>query len=471
MMGNKLPLILVVVLFAGCVNMTPEYKRPAAPIPAEWPARGAMAKTGEDSQEGPAATDLGWRSFYDDEKLRKVIGLALDNNRDLRVAALNIEKAGASYRIQRAELLPAVKGSGTLTRQRVPADLSDRGEAYTSSEYSLDVGISSWELDFFGRIRSLKDKVLDEYLATEQAAHSTRLALVAEVATAYLTLAADRECLRLAQSTLESRKATFALVQGRFQAGISSDLDLRQAQTGVESARSTVTNSSRLVALDINRLNLLVGTSVPSELLPDVLGGILLQEDLSPGLTSEVLLMRPDILQAEYLLKAANANIGAARAAFFPRISLTSSLGTTSDQLSHLFKAGSHTWAFAPQISLPIFEGGALLAGLEAAKIDRDIYVAQYEKAIQTAFREVADALSERANLGDQVEALESLVRAWQDAYRLSEARYLKGVDNYLTFLDAQRSLYAAQQELVTVRLSRLANLVTLYKVLGGGAQ
>lgn len=461
MIRNIVVMALLMVAAASCMTLTPEYSRPAPPVPEHWPTADV---TGNSKANG-----LKWDSFYKDDKLRKIIKLALENNRDIGVATLKVERAAANYRIQRAELFPAPDGSGTLTRERVPADFSDSGRAYTTSQYSLGVGVTSWELDLFGRIRSLKDKVLNEYLATEQAARSAKISLVAEVAGAYLTLAADRDSLKLAQSTLDAADAAYVVVKGRCKAGVSSELDLREAQTVVETARSGVVKNTRLIALDENTLNFLVGSTVPDDLLPDSLNGILLKADLSPGIPSEVLLVRPDILDAEYQLKAANANIGAARAAFFPSISLTSTVGTGSYELSRFFKAGSHTWALVPEISLPIFDAGSRRAELKVAKVDRDIYVKQYEKAIQTAFKEIADALAERATVKDQVAVQESLVQALQETYRLSEARYLNGIDTYLNVLVAARSLYAAQEDLVAARLAVQTNLATLYKVLGGG--
>ena len=290
---------------------------------------------------------------------------------------------------------------------------------------------------------------------------------MAEVANVYLTHAADRESLKLAQSTLEARQATYNLIRRRFDVGIASGLDLSQAQTVMEAARVDVLSYTRQLAFDENALNLLVGSPVPAELLP--FNAVTPLEDISAGLSSEVLLGRPDILQSENLLRAANANIGAARAAFFPTISLTTNIGTTSGELSGLFTAGSRAWLFAPQITLPIFDAGSRWANLKVANADHDIFLAQYEKAIQVAFREVADALARRGTVGDQIAAQEALVGAWADAYRLSDARYIKGIDSYLGVLDAQRSLYAAQQGLIILRLARLTNLVTLYKVLGGG--
>jgi len=453
---------------SGCSTMAPTYTRPESPAPAAWPG-GPAYKNSEAKPGERAAADIPWKDFFKDENLRKVIDLALANNRDLRVAALTIEKYQAMYQIQRAELFPTVNASGSGTVQRVPASVSSTGQSTISRSYSVNLGFSSYELDFFGRVRSLKDQALEQFLATEQARISTRISLVAEVAGSYLTLAADREHLQLVKDTLVSQQASYDLIKRRFELGASSELDLRQAQTSVDSARADIARYTSLVAQDENGLTLLVGSPVPAELLPAKLGSADMLKDVGPGLPSEVLQRRPDILQAESQLKAANANIGAARAAFFPRISLTASAGTTSDQLAKLFTAGSAAWAFAPQISLPIFDAGANRANLEVAKVDKAIFVAQYEKAIQTAFKEVADALAEHGTLGDQLAAQQSLVEATSVSYGLSEARYRNGIDSYLNVLDSQRSQYAAQQNLISVNLSRLTNMVTLYKVLGGG--
>jgi multidrug efflux system outer membrane protein len=465
MIRKGLPIILTVICLAGC-TMTPTYTRPTAPVPARWPTGPVYTEAAAGT--GSEAGAIGWRRFYVDEKLQKLISLALSNNRDLRIAALNIERARALYRIQRAELYPAVGASGGYSEQRVPADISQTGEGMTSREYSANVGVSAWEIDFFGRIRSLKDRALQQYLATEQASRSAEISLAAEVANAYVMFAADRENLKLAQSTLEAQEATYKLIQRRFEVGASSELDLRQAQTRMEAARVDTARYNRQVALDENALSLLVGSSVPADLLPGELTTDTVLRDVSPGLSSEVLLLRPDILQAESLLKAANANIGAARAAFFPRIVLTGSIGTVSDDLSRLFMAGSNTWTFAPQFTMPIFDT-RVWSALTTIKVEREIALAQYEKAIQVAFREVADALAFRGTAGHQIAAQESLVQASADTYRLSDARYTKGIDSYLPVLDAQRSLYSAQQGLITLRLVKLTNLVTLYKALGGG--
>jgi multidrug efflux system outer membrane protein len=351
----------------------------------------------------------------------------------------------------------------------VPADLSTTGVAATGTQYDVNLGISSWEIDFFGRIRSLKDRALEEYLATEQARHSAQILLVAGVANAYLTFVADRETLKLAQSTLDTQRSAYGLIRRRFEVGLTPELDVRQAQTRVDAARVDVALYSRLAAQDENALDLLVGSKVPPELLPDNLSLVNPTKEISPGTPSEVLLYRPDILQAENLLKAANANIGAARAALFPRISLTTAFGTASGELSGLFKSGSESWNFSPQIVVPIFDARAWSA-LEEVKVERKIALAQYEKAIQTAFREVADALAVRGTVEDQLSAQQSLVEAASETYRLSNLRYTKGIDSFLGVLDAQRSLYAAQQGLIAVRLTRSANQVRLYAVMGGGS-
>ena len=466
MIRNTLLITLAIACFAGC-TLAPHYTRPAPPVPAEWPT-GAAYQGAADGRTDQAAADIGWREFYADERLQKVIGLALDNNRDLRIATLNVERARALYGIQRAGLLPTLNAVGSGYQERLPADLSTTGSSMIAEEYKVNLGILSWEIDFFGRLRSLKDKALEEYLATEHGQRGAQILLVSAVAGSYLTLAADQENFNLAQSTLTNQQAAYGLIQRRYEVGLTTELDLRRAQTQVDSARGDVALYKRLVALDENALNLLAGVPVPKELLPADLDRVVPLQEISPGLSSEVLLRRPDILSAEHQLKANNANIGAARAAFFPRVSLTTAFGTASSELSGLFKAGSSNWTFAPQIVMPIFDA-RLWSALETIKVEREIAVAQYEKSIQAAFKEVADALALQGTLGDQMAAQESRVQALADTYRLSEARYTQGVDNYLSVLDAQRSLYAAQQGLITLRLARLNNLVIFYRALGGG--
>jgi len=460
------------LLLSGCATtMAPKYSQPAAPVPAAWPAGPAYKTEAAKPGQKPLA-DIPWQEFFVDPQLRKLIALALENNRDLRVAVLNIERSRAQYQIQRSDLFPKVDANASADYQRVPADFSGTGSHATLHQYSVGLGAASYELDLFGRVRSLKDQALEQYLATEQARRAVQISLVSQVANSYLALAADKERLRVARDTQKSQQESYKLTKSRFDAGVSSALDLSQAQTSVESARVDIARFTALIAQDENVLNLVLGASAPSEMLPvRMTDSLTALKDASPGLPSDVLLSRPDILQAEGQLKAANANIGAARAAFFPRITLLSSVGFGSDSLAGLFKGGSFAWQFLPQVSLPIFDAGLNKANLTVSEVDRDIAVAQYEKAIQTAFREVADALAQRGTIDEQVAAQQSLTDATSDSYRLSTARYDKGIDNYLNVLFSQRSLYDAQQALITVQLARLSNMVTFYQVLGGGAK
>lgn len=461
---------IILICLAGC-SMKPNYVRPEAPISAAWPTGPAYKTNSAKTEALTAAYKLKWNEFYVHPQLQKLIALALANNRDLRVASLNVEKSRAQYRIRRADLVPTIAASGSGTVQRLPADVSPSGQAMIARNYNLSLGLSSYEIDLFGRLQSLKDQVLEQYLATEQARHSVQISLIAEVANNYLTLAADRERLKLARETLESQRASYQLIQSRFSVGASSELDLHQAQTSVDAARIDVARYTSLAAQDENLLTLVVGTQLAAELLPAGFNAVGTLRELPPGVPSEVLQRRPDVMQAELQLKAANANIGAARAAFFPRITLNTSIGTSSDQLTGLFSPGSLAWGFAPQFTLPIFDYGRNMAGLTAAERDRDIYLAQYDKTIQSAFREVADALAQNATVSEQLEAQQSLTQATSESYRLSQARYTSGYSSYLNVLDSQRSLYRAQQGLISVNLTRLSNLVTLYKVLGGGRE
>ncbi|SJZ40432.1 outer membrane protein, multidrug efflux system [Trichlorobacter thiogenes] len=461
---------IVLICLAGC-SMKPDYVRPEAPISVAWPTGPAYKSNSPQTEDLTVAYKLKWNEFYVHPQLQKLIALALANNRDLRVASLNVEKSRAQYRIRRADLVPTIAASGSGTVQRLPADVSPSGQAMIARNYNLSLGLSSYEIDLFGRVQSLKDQVLEQYLATEQARHSVQISLIAEVANNYLTLAADKERLKLARETLASQQASYQLIQSRFMAGASSELDLHQAQTSVDAARVDVARYTSLVAQDENLLTLVVGTQLAAELLPTGFSSVGTLRELPPGVPSEVLQRRPDVMQAELLLKAANANIGAARAAFFPRITLNTSIGTSSDQLTGLFSPGSLAWGFAPQFTLPIFDYGRNMAGLTVAERDRDIYLAQYDKTIQSAFREVADALAQNGTVSEQLQAQQSLTETTAKSYRLSQARYQGGAASYLNVLDSQRSLYRAQQGLISVNLTRLTNQVTLYKVLGGGSE
>ncbi|HUK14323.1 MAG TPA: efflux transporter outer membrane subunit [Thermoanaerobaculaceae bacterium] len=462
------PFVLAATALAlsGCL-MIPKYTRPDPPVPPSWPE---TATAGGGAETAPLATTVGWQVYFADAQLRSVIELALANNRDLRIAALNIEKAQAVYRIQRGALSPDIGVMASGQMYRVPKTMPELGDPGTFREYTVEAGVSSWELDLFGRLRSLKAAALEQYLATEQARSATQIAIVGAVASGYLALAADEEHLALSRSILEAQTSSAALIQRSNELGVASDLDLREAQSQVDAARAGVATYLGAVATDRNALDALVGAPVPADLLPGGWSAVKGMPALSPGVPSEVLVRRPDIVAAEHQLKAANANIGAARATFFPRITLTGGGGSMSDELSKLLGTGSGTWTFTPQLIAPLFAGGSLKANLKAARVDREIAVAQYEKAIQQAFAEVGDALALRRTLVDAREAEELLVDHLGDAYRLSDARYQAGIDSYLAVLVSQRSLLAARHGLVDMRLAEQANLVRLYKVLGGGA-
>ena len=477
----------LVGMLAACTLM-PHYQRPALPVPETYPtpstaqapatdparaAPGATAAAGATAAPGAtAAADMGWREFFTDDKLRAVIALALDHNRDLRVAVLDIEQSRAQFLIQRGGLFPTIDATASADSTRTPQSVSSPGSPAVTRDYSVGIGVSAYELDLFGRLRSLTAQARETLLATEEARRNVQISLVAEVANDYLTLATDRQRLDLAEQTLRSQSESLELTRREADIGFASDLSLREAETTVESARADVARYSGQIAADVDALDLVVGTPVPRELQPVALDHeqhALASGELPAGLPADLLERRPDVLEAERTLRAANANIGAARAAFFPSITLTASDGTASNALSGLFAAGSGAWTFAPQVTLPIFTGGRNWASLTSARVAREIDVAKYESTIQTAFREVADALALRVSLEQQLTAQRALVAASSDAYRLSDARFRRGVDSYLNALDAQRSLYAAQQDLIGVELSRMSNLVSLYQALGGG--
>ena len=452
---------------AGC-SLEPTYQRPAAPVASEWPHGPAYQNPQQPAAPaGAPAADVGWRDFFTDPRLQRLIALALEDNRDLRIAVLNAEELRAKYQIQRAALFPTVDLSAGSDTVHQPPGLRFPGQP--STIYSVGVGFTSFELDFFGRIRSLKHEALQQYLSSQAAATSARITLVAEVANAYLICEANRELLQLAEQTLQSQQAGYDVMARRVLGRASSELDLQRAQTQVQTASTAVDQYRRQLAQSENELQLLIGRPLPADLPPPrPLATQGMVETLPAGLPSDMLERRPDIIAAEDQLKAANANIGAARAAFFPRISLTAAFGLQSSSLGALFAHGA-SWSFAPLATLPIFDAGANRGNLEAAKVNRQIYVAQYEKAIQTAFREVSDGLVGRATLAQQLRDQQALVDTSAKSYDLSTMRYRAGVGDYFDALDAQRSLFVAQQDLVTLRLARLTNLVTLYKALGGG--
>ena len=466
-----LPLILAGAALAGC-TLAPKPERPPAPIPSAWPA-GATNPAAASPIDPPSATpaaELGWREFFRDPREQKLIELALAGNRDLRVAALNVERARAQYRIERAALLPTINATAGGSRQRIPGDISGYGTPMTLSQYSVGAGVTAFELDLFGRVRSLKAQALEQYLATAEARKSAQIALVGEVVIQYLTERELDEQLAVARQTLETVRSSHALIQRTFDAGSANELDLRSAEAQVQTARANVASLTRLRAQAENAWVLLAGQSLPGDLPPaQALDAPGLVPDLPPGLPADLLQRRPDILQAEHQLRAATANIGAARAAFFPKILLTGSAGTASAQLSDLFTGPQTAWNFSPQITVPIFDTGKNFASLRVSKVDRQIAVAHYEAAVQNAFREVADALTARATLEEEIAAETSLVTAQRQRYQLADMRYRNGVDSYLTVLTAQQGLYSAQQSLIQSQFARLANRITLYKALGGG--
>lgn len=459
-------LILTMALLAGgCAMLEPQLPTAQPGIPADWPMPQTTAAASQAAASTSAAelavADIGWRDFFSDPKLKALIARALDNNRDLRVAVLNVERVRAQYRIQRADRFPSADAS--LGLSRTGGNVTNPGDVYTAA-----VG-AAFELDLFGRIHNLSQSALQRYFAQEESRRSVQLSLIAEIATAYLTLAADLESQRVAQATVDNQQVAYDLIVKRHRLGAVSALDLHQAETTVEAARSDLARYAGLVATGTNALQQLVGAPV-EDLLPQAFDPAVSGLSALPSaLPSQVLLRRPDVRQAEYLLRAANANIGAARAAFFPSISLTGSIGSASTELSGLFDSGTRIWSFMPRITLPIFQGGRLLANLGLATADRDIALAQYEKSIQSGFREVADALALTRTLADRRAAQQSLLAAARRAHELSRARYDSGRDSFLSLLDAQRTLYAAQQALVTAQLAEQANRITLYKVLGGG--
>ncbi|WP_277186082.1 efflux transporter outer membrane subunit [Caballeronia sp. BR00000012568055] len=473
----KLSLIAasVAMLAAGC-TFEPKYERPAAPVSQNFPQGGVYATQPDADSEaskgrsanGQNAPEIGWREFFSDPRLREIVSLALKNNRDLRVSVLNVDAQRAQYQITRAGLFPTLDGVASQSKQRTPKDLSFFNQTI-SNQYQ--VGLSaSWEIDFFGRIRSLKDQALAQYLSTAESRKAAEISLVSSVADQYLTMLAYDDQLVVTQNTLKTAQESYRITKLQFDNGTGSELDLRQSEGVVQQAQANLQAQARLRAQAENALVVLVGEPLPDDLPQGMpLDAQNLLSDIPAGLPSDLLTRRPDIAAAEQTLLAANANIGAARAAFFPKVSLTGSFGTLSPTLGGLFKPGSAAWSFAPQISIPIFEGGQNVANLDLANVQKRIEIANYEKAIQTAFREVADGLAARGTYDSQIQSLERFVKSQSRRLELSDLRYRNGVDSYLAVLTAQTDLYSAQQTLISARLNRLTNLVDLYQFLGGG--
>jgi len=464
---NPLKILLlgtIIVVLSGC-SLSPSYQRPALPTATVYP--GADEKTTPDS---PNVAQLGWREFFTDLQLQELITQALENNRDLRIAIQQVQAARALYGIQRADLLPNISADATGSRSRTPADFSPTNRPMTSNQFQMDLFLSTWELDFWGRIRNLTEAALENYLSTEEARRAVTISLVAQVANTYLIERELDELLEIANKTISSREESYRIARRRYELGYSSKLDAVQAETLLNQARSDRVLLERQRDLNRNALILLVGApSLPIEtqLLSRIESSFV--RDIPLGLPSDLLLNRPDVLAAEHRLKASNANIGAARAAFFPRIALTSSLGTASSELRGLFAAGSGAWSFSPNVILPIFEGGRNVANLELSKARHNLAVADYERTIQVAFREVADALAERRWLAEQIVEQQATLVAQTERTRLAGLRYQSGTATYLEVLDAERDRFWAEQALVQTRRSMLASNVNLYAALGGG--
>jgi multidrug efflux system outer membrane protein len=457
---------LFIMALAGC-TLAPTYHRPTAAISPTWPRVPTQPKVPTNAI--PAA-DVGWREFFRDPRLQQLIELALTNNPDLRVAMLNVEQTRALYRVQRNALVPTVDVNANGSRQRISTGFAGGSYAATFNQFNVNLGVASYELDLFGRVRSLKRQALETYFASEEARKSAQIALVAEVGAAYLTERELTEQLAVARQTLKSAQRAHDLTKRSYEAGVLSELDLNAAEVGLQTARAAAAGYEQQLAQAENYLVLLVGRPLPDDLPPpQPFNPQICLSDLPAGLPSDLLQRRPDILEAEHQLEAANANIGAARAAFYPTITLTGSAGTASTALESLFAPGSQAWNFSPQIVWPIFAAGTAWAELQAAKAGKLIEVANYEKAIQTAFREVADSLVARATVKTQLAANQALVKAQRQNCELTEARFRSGVDSSLNVLAAQQALDNARQNLIQSQYSRLFNLINLYQALGGG--
>jgi multidrug efflux system outer membrane protein len=474
---------LAVAALSACTLM-PHYQRPQSPVPDRWPAD--AGRPSDTASPEVAIDQIGWKDFFTDPRLQRLVDVALQNNRNLRIAALNVAASEAQFRVERGNLFPAISARGSGIAERLPANgalplggaggsgpVQPSGAAATTVHYySAGIGFTNYELDLFGRQRSLTTQAFEQYLAQSEARRSTQISLVAEVATDYFAVLTDQALVNLTRQTLQSETESYELTRAMYERDTTTLLSLRQAESAVDAARVSLAQYQRQLDRDTHALTLVLGQEIPSDLPPakDMnTDGVLAAVPAS--LPSDLLTHRPDILSAEHALRAANANIGAARAAFFPSIQLTASGGTASSRLNGLFKGGTGTWSFAPTISLPIFAGGQNVANLDLAHIEKNTAVAQYELTIQTAFREVSDALSARGTYIEERRAQQALVAADGEAYHLAQMRFRSGVDSYLATLDAQRSLYTAQQGLATVRQAELANQVTLYKALGGGWQ
>ncbi|MCW1924374.1 efflux transporter outer membrane subunit [Luteolibacter arcticus] len=453
------PLFIVLPALIASCSMEPALETINSPVSENFPG----------NEGGGVSADIAWQKFFTDPRLKRLVSIGLENNRDLRLAILNVDQARAQYGISRSQLFPTVGVSASGSRNRTPSANSPSGTAIDTKAYDVSVGVTAYELDLFGRVRSLNNAALQEYFASDAARVGAQIALVSEIANAYFTERSAVEQMELSKRTLDAVSETYNLTKMRFDAGDVSELDLRSVDVQVQTAKANLAAFQQRRSEAINAIAFLIGTGIPTNLPGGrgLEGGLV--SEVRAGVSSQLLIRRPDIRQAEHQLRAANANIGAARAAFFPRVTLTGSRGTASESLGDLFQGGSSAWTFAPQISVPIFDGGFNKSNLEVAEVRKQIEVARYERTIQNAFREVADGLAGRTGLNGQIEAFEGLVSAQQKRFDLADARYKQGVDSYFEVLDAQQDLFDAQRSLIQLRLARVVNAVGLYKALGGG--
>lgn len=460
---NKL-LLLVIATFAYSCSFVPEYVRPKSTVPDKLKA--GLNKSVKEGDVNPQ--NISWKTFIKSEKLKKVIDLALEKNKDLKIAALNVEKTKALYGVQSVSLYPSVGATAGMSKRRTPADLSSSGKAATATQYDINLGVVAWEIDFFGRLRGLKESALEEFMATEEAGKAVKLSLISEISRSYLTLAYLKSLYDMTEEILKNEEEIYKIIVKRFEYGLTTEIDKLQAKSRIDSIKVELADLKSKISMEENTLRLLSGNTVSEDLLPEGLEKGEFFSEFTPTLSSEILLNRPDIQSAERRLKAANANIGAARSAFFPRISLTTTIGTASKELSGLFNSGSGAWLFMPQISVPIFDPRTWSA-YNVAKAEKELMIANYEKAIETAFKETSDILAVRENIDIQIKIQKDVVNSAEKAMDLATQRYLKGIDNYLRVLDAQRTVLSAKQKMLSLELIKLQNIVSLYKVLGGG--
>lgn len=459
-------LILSMFFIISACSFIPQYSKPDAPIPKDFPKDGVYSNIDYDNTT--QISELKWQEFFTDPKMKRVIEMALKNNRDLRLAILNMEAARMMYGIKRAEIYPSIYGSAGASKSRVSDDFSPTGKGYEKEQYNLNLGLAEWEIDFFGRIRSMKESALEQFFASRENRRAAQIAIISEVSRCFLSLASDMENYRIVSELYNTVLQNYKMVEEQYRVGLATEIDLNRAKIALDSVKVSLANLEQVIEKGKNALNLVVGMKVEKELLPDGLFSIVPIREFSPNITSDVLLNRPDIMAAEHQLRAANANIGAARAAIFPRISLLAGVGVASSDLNGLFNAGSRVWNFGSNVSMPIFDA-RVWQEYELSKIQKELYITQYEKAIQTAFREVMDTLAVRATVENQLNAQKELMNSLQRNYDLANQMFNQGVENYFTVLDATKNLLQAKQTLTNLEYLKMLNKVQMYTVLGGG--